>query len=707
MIVEIDFETYSEAGFVFSNHKWQPLSGASERGLPAIGAAVYSEHHTTEVLSLAYNLNGIHVWQPGSPLPVDLFTYIQLGGILEAWNCAFERWIWQNVCVPKYGFPELPFNQLFDAAAKSRAFGLPGKLADSGNVLNVTRKKDEDGKRLIRKFSIPRNPTKLDKRLRIQLSDDLEDTQRLIDYNKRDIEAEKEISDRLPNLSTFEHQFWLCDQAINYRGVQLDKTTIENGIKIVDAAIKKYNQRLNELTNNAVQTAGQIKALKDWINANSNLNLDNLQSETIEQLLSHKEGLPSDVLSVLEIRQRVSSAAIKKLFAMSHHLTKDNRVHDLFIYHGARTGRATGSDVQPTNLPNHGPVVFKCDHCGHHYKGKGPCRWCDYPTSRKAVEWNPKAVEDCIQIINSGSLAAMEYYFDDALAALAGCLRGLFISKPGHDLICSDYHSIEAVVLAAIAGEEWRLEVFRTHGKIYEMSASKITGIPFHEFITHIDGHHPMRKLGKVAELASGYQGWIGAWKNFGADDYFQEEEMKQHILAWRNASPAIVRLWHSLQAAAVAAISEPGKIYEYRGIQYIVVNDILYCRLLSGRFLYYHKPRLVYSEPEKPNISFETWNTNPKYGKPGWVRMDTYGGKLTENIVQATARDIFAWAVVNLEKAGYPIVLHVYDEICAEIPENWGSLEEFERIMVDLPAWCKDWPIKASGGWREKRYRK
>src|SRR6185437_3526937 len=252
---------------------------------------------------------------------------------------------------------------------------------------------------------------------------------------------------------------------------------------------------------------------------------------------------------------------------------------------------------------------------------------------------------------------------------------------------------------------------------------SKITGLPFEEFERYkkeTGQHHPLRKkVGKVAELASGYQGWLGAWKNFGADEFFCEDEIKKSILAWREASPKIVEMWggqtranyikenFGLEGAVINAILMPGQEFKFKSISYLVQRDVLYCKLPSGRALAYHKPRLTPSDrrPGTYAISFEGWNTNPKNGAIGWIRMQTYGGKLTENVVQATARDILAHAIINLEKSGYHVVLHVHDEIVAEIPENWGSIEEFETIMSTLPDWAKNWPLKASDGWRAKRY--
>ena len=409
---------------------------------------------------------------------------------------------------------------------------------------------------------------------------------------------------------------------------------------------------------------------------------------------------------------------MKKLFAMNLQVCADGRLRDLFSYHAARTGRATGNGPQPTNLPNHGPAVRHCGCCKRHYGlTKLLCPWCgaDPTLNGTEVEWNPQAVEDSLCAMNTRSLAIVELYFDEAMAALSGCLRGMFVAREGYDLICSDYSAIEAVVLAELAGEGWRQDVFRTHGKIYEMSASKITGVPFEEFAEHrkrTGQHHPMRKkVGKLAELASGYQGWVGAWKAFGADEFFSDDEIKEAILAWRAASPSIVEFWggqsrnwkpelFGIEGCVVNAILHPGQTFQHRGISYVMIGDALICRLLSGRPLTYHRPRLTESSRRRGewSISYEGWNTNPKNGRVGWIRMYTWGGRLVENIVQATARDLQRFAILNQEKAGYPIVLHVYDENVAEVPEGWGSVEEFEWLLSLSPDWAAGWPVMAAG---------
>lgn len=724
VLPDMDFETYSEAGYYFDEdaNKWKSITKSPPHGIGAVGAPVYSEHPSTEVLSLAYNLKdglGPKLWLPGMAPPKELFAHIAAGGLLEAWNSAFEWHIWANVCGPRMGWPALPYWQLRDAMAKSRAFSLPGALGKAAQVTEVSDQKIDDGKRLLNKFSKPRNPTKKDPRRRIRPEEDHEDAGKLYNYNLGDIKSESAVSAVIPDLSRDELELWLLDQCINLRGVAIDREALANCKAIVEQATAKYTAELVEITAGTVKSASEIQKLTGWLGG-AGVHMASLDSDHVAQALK-REDLPPGPRRVLEIRQSLGAASVKKLFAIDRRVSQDGRLRDLFAFCGAdRTGRFAGRGPQPQNLPNSGPKVVKCDDasgCGKHY---GPhldnCPWCGADAAFSGgAEWGIEAVDDALLVIASNNLSYVEHYFGDAVAVVSGCLRGLFSAAPGCELICSDYSAIEAVVLAALAGEEWRLDVFRTHGKIYEMSAAKITGIPFEEFKRHKEetgDHHPMRKkVGKVAELASGYQGGYGAWLAFGADKHLAEQEIRDAIKAWRKESPNIVKFWYGLEDAAVAAVQNPGQCFEYRGITYGVKDDVLYCQLLSGRRLTYHQPRL---HPDVTpwgkqvlKLTYMGWNTDYKKGPTGWMRLETYGGKLCENVVQATARDILTYALKNVERAGYSVVLHIHDEIVSEVLSGTGSIEEFERIMATLPPWCADWPIKAAGGWRGNRYRK
>ena len=716
LAANIDCETYSEAGYNFDGEKWRSVVDSPPHGLGAIGTYVYIEHPSFRLLSLAYNLNdgkGCRLWVPGMSPPNDLFKFIATGGTIKAWNSFFEWSIWWKYCVPVLGWPPLPFHQLHDTMAASRIFGLPGKLQKASEVLIGATEKLKSGTALLNKFSKPRNPTKKDKRLRIKPEEDPTNADLLYKYNIGDVKAESSIDQLIPEMPKREFELWQLDQIINARGVHIDTEGLENCKEILRQANELYTAELVGLTGGQAQTVSELQKIKNWL-ATRGLIVESLDADHVEALLK-RDDLPPDVKRVIEIRSILSSASVKKVRTIDNQLAADNRLHGLFAYYGAnRTGRFAGRGPQPQNLKNSGPDVIKCNVCGRHSGATWQvCAWCG--GSIWSAEWSIDAVQDALEVITYRQLNLVERVFGDALETIGGCLRGLFSAAPGFELICSDYSAIEAVVLAAMAGEEWRLEVFRTHGKIYEMSASKISGVSFEEIINYkkqTGNNHPLRKkIGKVAELASGYGGGLGAWKAFGADKHLGEPDIISGVKAWRKESPNIVKFWYGVQDAVTAAIMEPGQERWYKSVMYVVRDGILQCLLPSGRILYYHQPKL---HPDTTpwgrhtwRVTYEGWNSNPKMGPMGWVALDTWGGKLTENIIQAVARDILTHAMPNLEAAGYPIVLHVHDEVVAEVPLRFGSIEQFETIMADLPAWCRDWPIKAAGGWRGQRYRK
>lgn len=655
LIATIDFETYSAAGFHFARGKW-----VVRGGIKRAGAASYAMHPTTEVLSLAYRLPAWRepsLWVPPMDPPILLFNHIAAGGLIESWNIFFEYCIW--LCATDW--PPLPIDQCIDAQAAARAFGLPGSLDSAGEKLGIPNLKIKDGKRLIRKFSIPRQPTKYNPNLRIRPEHDPDDMAKMYLYNMGDVKAENDISRRIPPLSPFEQKVFQAHMAINARGVSVDIKGLNRCIDVINHATEEKHKELSQLTAGQVSTAAELEKLKVWA-ATQGYELPNLQASTITNALNDP-GLPDTVRLALEIRQITSLSSVKKLFAIRDMLGPDGRLRGLFIYCKAkRTGRWAGAGPQPQNIPSGGPDCFFCYHCGRHTPGP-VCYFCN-STNTAHTKWNALAALDALE---NPAIYANPY------AAVSGCLRALYVSAPGCDLIASDYSSIEAVVLAVLAGEQWRIDAFNRRKDIYVLSAAQLGS--------------DSRKLGKLAELASGYQGSVGAWRQFGATG--SDEEILQHVRAWRRNNPNIVRMWYAIEDCFRNALRQPGAPQAYAGVSYCYNGNHTACRLPSGRLLYYHSPAdingtLVFDEGE-----------------------ETYGGKLVENIIQATARDILANALVNCESAGYPVVLHVHDEIICELPEGRGSVVELEHIMGRLPQWASDWPIRAAGGYRAKRYRK
>lgn len=732
VLADLDFETYSEAGYVWdeADNVWKSPVPGKEAGLGLVGAQVYAEHPSTEILSMSYNLKdgaGARVWLPGMPFPRDLLGHILAGRLVAAWNVGFEDKIWRHVGQKKYGFPPFPVRQWRCDMAKSRAFCLPGKLEKCGAVLGLNEGdgKLKDGKRIVKRYCCPHKPSGKDPRRRIHPLADGAAGLDLYRYNQRDIHAEAVIAAKIPDLSESELAYWLVDQECNRRGVRMDVETIDAMLYILDHVYANANARVQELTGGTVSAPSEVAKLLAFLAARG-VHLSALDEEATTEALTRD--LDPVSRELLQIRQDTSAASVKKAYTMKRMLSQQGRLHDLFIYHSARTGRDAGADAQPQNLPSSGPDVSLCM-CGQYFSGVF-CPACYTPAAHaQKAEWCYAAVEQTLPLIKSGNIAGLSRTFGSPVAAISGCMRALFIADEGCDFIATDYSSIEAVVAAALSGEQWRLSAFAAKECIYLASVSKIKGIPVEEYKKYkaeTKLHHPDRKIGKVAELASGFGGWVGAWRAFGADKVLGDEQaIKKAIIAWQQASPAIVEMWggqfrgkpwldsyrpelYGLEGCAIQALMYPGQTFSYRGIEYVMQGAALYCKLLSGRYITYHNARLgKHPTRDGMQITFEGWNTNPKAGPFGWIRMDTYGGKLFENVVQATARDILAHAAVNCEQRGYAVILRVHDELVTQVPEGTGSVEELEAICGELPEWAKGWPVRAAGGWRGKRYRK
>lgn len=543
------------------------------------------------------------------------------------------------------------------------------------------------------------------------------DFRKFLAYNVQDVLAEMAMQDHMPAMTELEAEIWRCSERVNDRGIGVNVKGVDDCISIVEQCFDRYSSEFVALTDGAVKTVSQTKKLREWLAANG-CDLPDMQAETIEKALKDAKAplgtnLPDNTVRVLEIRQLLASASVKKLYSMKYRQC-DGRLHGLYAYHAARTGRWTAMGPQPQNFPKPLPEFE------------------DFAEVQKALE-----------IISRRSLTELEAAFPtlSALDVIGSCLRSLLVAGEGNEFICSDFTSIEAVVLACLANETWRIQSFREGKGIYEVGGSRLDKIPLEEILAYklrTGKHHPRRAKWKIAELAGGYGGWINAWKNFGDDR--PDAEIKEDVLAFRRASPNIVEFWggqtrnkfnrdlngnwtpkrpelYGLEGAAVAAVQQPGKAFWVGQIAYQSDGNVLYCRLPSGRFLTYHKPKLSpstsqWADPWELTLTFEGWNSNQKKGPVGWIRMSLYGGLLTENVVQAVARDYQAAALIALEKAGYPPVLHSHDEVASEVPKGFGSIEEFEEIGSRKPWWAvlpdgSPWPVAMKGGWRGVEYRK
>jgi DNA polymerase len=763
---EHDFETYSEAGFlwippapperVWKSRKptkkrpeggewitkvhfgyWDSPPGVSDqkRGLKSVGTRNYVTHPSFDVLAFAYDLKdgkGRRRWRPVEGIgsyasrdprqPLDLLDYIRDGGILESWNIMFEWSVWTFHCVPRWGWPELKVEQLRCCMAKGKASAYPGELEETALVLRLQNQKDMKGSAVMKKLTKPKNPSKKFPERRWTRDVVPLDYEALESYNEQDIATEAEASTRIPDLTPHELDVWRFDFRCNVRGMQIDTKAREDCISIIEQAFAKYNAELFQLC--GVEKASKAAELKRWL-ATQGCHLEDLDEEAVEEAL--KRPYSPKVLRVLKIRQILAFGSVRKLYAMRTHATATGRLHDQYVYYGAHTGLWNGRAVQPANL-------YKSERFFH-----------------------PAQVDLALSIIATRNLATVEAAYGDALELVADCLRSMIVARPGCRLISADFTAIQAVVTSALAGEEWRLEVFRTHGKIYEAMASRLTGKPFQFYLDYKaankKNHEDRQKWGKLPVLSGDFGAWIGGWKRFGADKVIGDDAaIKAAILKTRAAIPNIVEFWggqtrnkfnkgadgqyaeefadlYGLEGAAIRAVSNyirtfgegakkgVGEAFAYRSVGYQVIDDILYCIPPSGGLIRYHAPRLdksdrEYASPWEVSLSYEGWNTTATKGKEGWQRMDLYGGVLTQNVVSHVAREVQAHALLRLERHGYEVVMHTHDENVVEMPIGRGSVEEYTRLMRVLPDFCRDeygrpWPINVPDAWEAFRYGK
>lgn len=644
------------------------------------GAWAYSEHESTQVLCLAYRLPGSKVRRVWSPflenldgedgIPEDLAQAVKDGASFEAHNAWFEYCIWENVLHARLGFPRLELEKLFCSASAGAALALPRRLEDMARVLNARVEKDMEGHKLMMRMSKPKKKTKKDPS---EWVDDQASLFRLMKYCVGDIAAEDAVSNIIGDLPPDELQVFRLDQQINARGILCDRPLVEKALSFANAYERELVEELVKITDGEVKTGNQVAAMREWLSSYG-LDLDNLQSHTITEALEDSDFLEPEVKRVLQIRQALGRASTKKLKAMLATISKDDRIRGTLRYHGAATGRWAGQGIQPQN----------------------------FPRGNKDVN-----VEEAIELINAGDYHAFRAVYPDVLDALSSCLRGMLIASPGHRLIAGDFSAIEARKLAWLAGAVRKIEAFELFDKglgpdQYVLAYSDSFSVPIDKVTKD------QRQIGKVAELALGYQGGKGAFqsmaKNYGMK--LPDEEAERVKVAWRNANPDIVAFWYALEGAALQAIQNPGQVFKAgKHIAFKFQGLFLWCRLPSGRKLAYYRPQVRPTETKfgiKMQISYEGVDTYTRK----WQRTTTYGGKLAENVTQAVSRDYMAYSMIQINDAGYPAILTVHDEVVTDTPNGHGSVEHFEEIMTKAPTWAKGCPVKVEA-WEGQRYKK
>ncbi len=634
LILSIDIETYSSVD------------------LRKSGVYRYTEAPDFQVLMIAFAYGGGDV-QIVDDAPFDLINALANPAIIKsAFNANFER-----VCLSKWLGVKLPADQWRCTMVHALELGLPTSLDEVAKALGVNQQKDSAGKKLIKKYCMPNKDGKQN-----LPSDELVDTdwQAFKEYCIQDVRTEMAVRKKLEQfpLHDDEWKLWAIDQTINDRGIEIDSVLVANAVNMNDIYMDKLETEAIQLT--GLSNPNSLQQLKSWFKLAEDIEIDELNKQTMPDLLKQVES--TTARRVLEIRKEMSKTSVKKYHAMWAGKCSDNRIRGLLQFYGAgRTGRWAGRLVQVQNLP-----------------------------ANKMVDINLAR-----QLVRSGQYEALEMLYGNVPDVLSQLIRTAFVPRAGHRFIVADFSAIEARVIAWLAGEQWRLDVFNSHGKIYEASAAQMFKVP----IESIGKGSPLRQKGKVAELALGYQGGVNALKAMGALDMgLTDEELPELVKAWRSANPAIVALWKNIEEGMLGAIRFGKKIgYDQHGkylLTFNVEKQVGFIELPSGRRLAYVKPAL------EPHPKFEgkehiTYNGVHQITRK-WTRLSTYGGKLVENIVQAIARDCLAESLIQLEKAGYRTVMHVHDEVVLEVEQGVGSAEHVAEIMGEGISWASGLPLTA-----------
>ena len=616
------------------------------------GVYRYAEAPDFEVILLGYSVDGGDVivldLANGDVLPVGIREALLDDTVTKwAFNAQFER-----VCLSRYLGTWLKPDAWKCTMIWSAYMGLPLSLLGVGAVLGIEKQKLVEGKELIRYFSKPCKPTKANGGRTRNLPADAPDKWDAFKaYNARDVEVELAIQWRLKNFPMPDHEWqnYYLDQEINDRGIMLDMEFVREAIDLDTRSRSDLITAMRELT--GLENPNSVTQLKSWL-AEQDVKTESLDKAAVKKLLKE---VPAQVGSVLEMRQSLAKSSVRKYAAMENAVCLDGRARGLLQFYGAnRTGRFAGRLIQVQNLPRN----------------------------------NLPDLGQARGLVKSGDHETIEVLYDSVPLVLSDLIRTAFIPKPGCQFIVADFSAIEARVIAWLAGESWRNAVFADHGKIYEASASQMFGVPIEE----ITKDSPLRQKGKIAELALGYGGSVGALKAMGALEMgLAEEELQPLVNAWRTANPNIVRLWWEVDKAASLAVRERTTTHCY-GLCFEFRSGMLFITLPSGRRLAYVKPKIGLNRFGRDAVTYEGIGNTKK-----WERTETYGPKLVENIVQAISRDILCDAMRRLDDAGLSIVMHVHDEVVIEADDG-VLLDEVCQIMSITPPWAKGLILRAHG---------
>ena len=644
------------------------IESYSDVDLQKCGVYKYAQSPNFEILLFGVSVNGgevmVYDLAQGEKLPMDIIRALTDDAVTKwAFNAAFERiclsvWLQRNYpqCFCSYSIHEDTVGDYLDPASWkcsmiwSAYMGLPLSLAGAGTVLGLEEQKLKEGKDLIRYFCVPCKPTKVNGgRTRNLPEHDMEKWNLFKFYNKRDVEVEMSIQDRLRKypVPDFVWDEYHLDQEINDRGIALDMDVVGNAIAFDAKSKAELAEKMQELTD--LDNPNSVVQMKQWL-ADNGLEMDSLGKKEVAQAV---KTAPKELAEVLLLRQQLSKSSVKKYQAMQNAVCEDGRARGMFQFYGAnRSGRWAGRMIQLQNLPqNHMP---------------------DLEQARGLVE--------------SGNYDAMELLYDDIPDTLSQLIRTAFVPRAGMKFVVADFSAIEARVLSYLAKESWRSEVFQNNGDIYCASASAMFGVPVEKH--GVNGH--LRQKGKIAELALGYGGSVGALKAMGALDMgLEEEELQPLVDSWRAANPNIVRFWWDVDRCVKDTVKNRVTT-ETHGIRFFYQSGMLFIQLPSGRRLSYVKPRMGENRFGGEAVTYEGVGGTKK-----WERIESYGPKFVENIVQAISRDILAYAMRTLSHCF--ICGHVHDELIIECSMG-VSLDAICEQMGRTPPWISGLLLRADG---------
>lgn len=654
-IMSVDIETYSDVD------------------IAKAGVYAYAESPSFEILLIAYKLDDQPVkvletwdrsWQTDR-LQLSQMKYAR--GCVEFWDALMDPNVikyaynanFERTCLAAWtGKPMAP-EEWRCTMVHAATLGLPGSLGAVGQALGLPedKQKDKAGKALIQYFCKPCKPTKANGgRTRNFPYHDEEKWEQFVEYNRQDVVTESTIRDILAAypIPEEEQALWTLDQYMNDNGIGVDMGLVKNILEFDAGYQEQLKEEARQIT--GLANPNSLAQLKDWIWEKTGMDVSSITKDTIPGIIEGAADHP-EVIRMLRIRQELGKTSTKKYAAMENAVCSDGRLRGILQFYGAnRTGRWAGRIVQVHNLP----------------QNKIP------------------DIELARELAAEGDFEGMQLLFGEVPFVFSQLIRTAFVPREGNTFVVVDFSAIEARVIAWLAGEEWRLEVFRTHGKIYEASASQM----FHVPIENIKKGSDLRQRGKVAELALGYGGAFGAIKAMDKSGSIPDEEIPALVANWRKASPNICKFWRTAEIAAKTAIQERRTVKLKNGIKFSYVNGILFIHLLSGRKLAYYDAKL----DENEAITYAGVDDQKH-----WGRLETWGGKLVENIVQATARDCLAETMKRVDRAGYSIVMHVHDEIICDVPRmewdgNAKDLKAITDIMAQPIEWAPGLPLKGDG---------